>query len=137
MNGTTDLVPHAQPYRTNWINLDSSQLENNIEIDNPAQHVIPRRGSVTVARFNVKQGRRVQFELIKADGTPLPFGASVEDSQGKQLAIADPSGYALVLLDSDKGTLKIKSGALVCKAVYVLPERTQTQGYDRARLVCE
>lgn len=130
------VVPNAQPYRTNWISLDSSQLGADIEIDNTTQQVIPRRGSVTVARFNVKQGRRVQFELVKADGTPMPFGARVENEQGTLLAIADPSGQALVMVESDKGVLKVKSGALACEAGYVLPERSNIQGYDQVRLVC-
>ncbi len=130
------VVPNSQPYRSNWINLDSSQLGADIEIDNTTFQVIPRRGSVTVARFNAKQGRRVQFELVKADGTPMPFGTRVENSQGTQLAIADPSGQALVMVESDKGVLKVKSGALVCEAAYSLPERTSNQGYEQARLVC-
>ena len=130
------IVPNAQPYRANWINLDSSQLGADIEIDNTTQQIIPRRGSVTVARFNVKQGRRVQFELVKADGTPMPFGARVENEQGTQLAITDPSGQALVMVESDKGVLKVKSGALMCEAGYVLPERSSMQGYDQIKLVC-
>ena len=130
------VVPNSQPYRTNWINLDSSQLGADIEIDNTTQQVIPRRGSVTVARFNIKQGRRVQFELVKADGTSMPFGTRVENAEGTLLAIADPSGQALVLVESDKGILTIKSKGLVCEAGYALPERSNTQGYDQMKLVC-
>ena len=130
------VVPNSQPYRTNWINLDSSQLGSDIEIDNTTQQVIPRRGSVTVARFNIKQGRRVQFELVKADGTPMPFGTRVENAEGTLLAIADPTGQALVLVESDKDTLTIKSKGLVCEAAYALPERSSTQGYDQMKLVC-
>jgi hypothetical protein len=73
---------------------------------------------------------------VKADGTPMPFGARVENEQGTLLAIADPSGQALVMVESDKGVLKVKSGALVCEAGYVLPERANVQGYDQVRLVC-
>ena len=118
------MVPNSLPYRANWINLD------------PSQQIIPRRGSVTVARFNAKQGRRVQFELVKADGRPMPFGARVENAEGTQLAITDPSGQALVMRESDKGMLKVKSGELVCKANYLLPERTGTQGNDQTKLMC-
>lgn len=131
------VLPYAQPYRTNWVKLDSSQMGADVEIANPTQQLIPRRGSVTVARFAVNTGRRVQFELVKADGTPLPFGASVESAEGEQLAIADPSGNALVLVNADQGTLKVKSAAGVCEAAYSLPERTSTQGYDRVKLVCQ
>lgn len=131
------VLPYAQPYRTNWVKLDSSQMGADVEIDNPTQQLIPRRGSVTVARFAVNTGRRVQFELVKPDGTPLPFGASVENAEGEALAITDPTGNALVLVNADQGTLKVKSGAGVCEAAYSLPERTSTQGYDRVKLVCQ
>lgn len=52
----------------------------------------------------------MQFELVKADGTQYA-GARVENEQGTLLAIADPSGQALVMVESDKGVLKVKSGA--------------------------
>ena len=131
------VVPSSQPYRINWINLDSSQLGADIEIDNPTQQIIPRRGSVTVARFAVKKGRRVQFELVRADGSAMPFGASVENEKGIQLGIADPRGYALVLVEEDSGVLKIKSKGKVCEAAYSLPERSGTQGYDQVKLMCQ
>lgn len=131
------VVPYTQPYRSNWINLDSSELGADIEIENPTRQVIPRRGSVTVASFEIKQGRRVQFELVRADGSALPFGSSVETQDGRQLAIADPTGHALVLLEDNQGTLKIKAGGKVCEAPYVLPERTAGQGYDQLKVVCQ
>lgn len=131
------VVPSSQPYRINWVNLDSEQLGADIEIDNPTQQVIPRRGAVTKVHFAVKKGRRVQFELVRADGSAMPFGASVENQQGIQLAVSDPRGHALVLLEEDKGVLKVKSRGQVCEAVYSLPERTHKQGYDRVKLTCQ
>ncbi|MGY2138903.1 fimbria/pilus outer membrane usher protein [Pseudomonas reactans] len=131
------VVPYSQPYRTNWINLDSSQMGADVEIDNPTQQVIPRRGSVTVARFAVKKGRRVQFELVRPDGSPVSFGSSVETEKGIQLAIADPKGNALVLLNEEQGVLKVKSGGEVCEANYSLPERSSSTGYDLMKLVCQ
>lgn len=130
------VVPFSQPYRTNWIRLDSSQMGAGIEIDNSTQQVIPRRGSITVARFAVKKGRRVQFELVRADGSPVPFGSSVETEKGVQLAIADPQGAALVLLDEETGVLKVKSAGQVCEANYLLPKRIENSGYDQLKLVC-
>lgn len=131
------VVPYSQPYRTNWIKLDSSQLGADVEIDNPTRQVIPRRGSVTVARFTVKKGRRVQFELVRSDGSPIPFGASVETEIGNQLTIVDPKGNALVLLEEDKGVLKIRSGGQTCEAAYALPERVSANGYEQEKLICK
>ncbi|QXI40291.1 fimbria/pilus outer membrane usher protein [Pseudomonas xantholysinigenes] len=131
------VIPNAQPYRVNWISLDTRDLGGDIEIDNATQQLVPRRGAVVLARYTGKSGRRVQFELFDAGGQPMPFGASVEDGEGKQLAIADPSGKALVLLEHDKGDLTLKWAEQQCTAPYQLPERDKAVNYERLRLVCQ
>jgi len=69
------VVPNAQPYRVNWISLDTRDLGTDIEIDNATQQVVPRRGAVVLARYASKTGRRVQFALFDAQHQPIPFGA--------------------------------------------------------------
>ncbi|MGF6591696.1 fimbria/pilus outer membrane usher protein [Pseudomonas sp. 2835] len=130
------IIPNAQPYRVNWISLDTRELGGDIEIDNATQQLVPRRGAVVVARYTGKSGRRVQFELFDEQGGMIPFGASLEDASGKQLAISDPNGKALVLLEEDQGSLTIKWGERQCNAPYSLPERDKALNYERQRLVC-
>ena len=131
------VIPSAQPYRVNWISLDTRELGGDIEIDNATQQLVPRRGAVVVARYTGKNGRRVQFELFDEQGGMIPFGASLEDASGKQLAISDPNGKALVLLEEDQGSLTIKWGERQCSAPYNLPERDKALNYERQRLVCQ
>ncbi|CAK9890778.1 MULTISPECIES: fimbria/pilus outer membrane usher protein [Pseudomonas] len=131
------VIPNAQPYRVNWISLDTRELGGDIEIDNATQQLVPRRGAVVVARYTGKSGRRVQFELFDEQGGMIPFGASLEDASGKQLAISDPNGKALVLLEEDQGSLTIKWGERQCSAPYSLPERDKALNYERQRLVCQ
>ncbi|MNJ18134.1 Outer membrane usher protein FimD precursor [compost metagenome] len=130
------VVPNMQPYRVNWINLDTRDLGGDIEIDNATQQVVPRRGAVVLARYASKTGRRVQFALFDAQHQPIPFGASLEDSAGKQLAISDPSGKALALVEEDTGTLIISWQGQRCEAPYTLPKRDKALNYERASLVC-
>ncbi|MDH4555998.1 fimbrial biogenesis outer membrane usher protein [Pseudomonas sp. BN417] len=129
------VVPNAQPYRTNWITLDTRNLGGGIEIDNATQQVVPRRGSVVRARFEGKKGRRVQFELFDTQQQRIPFGAALEDATGKQLAISDPSGRALALVEEDQGTLVIKWSSQQCSATYTLPPE-KPANYERYRLAC-
>lgn len=130
------VVPNAQPYRVNWISLDTRDLGTDIEIDNATQQVVPRRGAVVLARYVSKTGRRVQFALFDAKQQPIPFGASVEDSAGKQMAISDPNGKALALVEQDAGTLVIKWGEQQCQASYALGERNKALNYERVDLRC-
>lgn len=130
------VIPSAQPYRVNWITLDTRDLGADLEIDNASQQRVPRRGAVVKARYAGKTGRRVQFELFDAQKQPLPFGAILEDSGGKQLSLSDPSGKALALMEKEQGVINIKWGEKQCQAPYVLPAQDKNRNYETYRLVC-
>ncbi|ANY87030.1 MULTISPECIES: fimbria/pilus outer membrane usher protein [Pseudomonas] len=130
------VVPSAQPYRVNWISLDTRELGADIEIDNATQQRVPRRGAVVLARFAGKTGRRVQFELFDGQGGRIPFGAALEDAEGKQLAISDPSGKALALVEQAQGWLTIRWSDQQCQASYTLPVRDKALNYERLPLRC-
>jgi len=130
------ILPYAQPYRANWVSLDTRQLGADVELENAVTQVIPRRGAVPVVNFKAKVGRRVQFELVREDATHLPLGAMVEDEQGKLLAAVDPTGRALVLSEQDSGALVVKWSDQQCQAPFELPARDPQRTYDRVKVVC-
>jgi outer membrane usher protein len=130
-------MPNAQPYRVNWITLDTRNLGGGIEIENATQQVVPRRGAIVRARYEGKKGRRVQFQLFDSLGEPIPFGASLEDASGKQLAISDPSGRALAMVEEEQATLTIKWSGKQCSAPYALPPQDKSSNYQRYRLNCQ
>ena len=55
---------------------------------------------------------------------------------GKQIAIADPSGKALALVEEDTGTLVIKWGDQHCQAPYTLGDPNKALNYERVALTC-
>ncbi len=42
------VVPYVQPYRANWVSLDTRRLGADIEVENAIAQVVPRRGSATL-----------------------------------------------------------------------------------------
>lgn len=82
-------------------------------------------------------GRRVQFELVRADGSKVPLGASVENADGKALAVVDPTGRALVLSDQDRGELQVKWAGNQCRAPFALPEKDPKRAYERVQVICQ
>ncbi|MUF06492.1 fimbria/pilus outer membrane usher protein [Pseudomonas sp. CCM 7893] len=130
------IIPSAQPYRVNWVSLDTRELGGDIEIENATQQLVPRRGAIALARYKSRTGRRVEFELFDAQNKRIPFGASVEDSSGKQLAISDPNGKALALVEKDQDRLSIKWGHQECLATYSLTAIEPGVNYERYRLAC-
>lgn len=97
---------------------------------------MPRRGAAVLVRYLSETGRRVQFELFDSAHRRLPFGAALEDASGKQIAIADPNGKALALVQDPRALLTIKWADRQCQATYSLPERDKALNYERVPLVC-
>ncbi|WP_025995030.1 fimbria/pilus outer membrane usher protein [Pseudomonas viridiflava] len=131
------VMPYAQPYRTNWVSLDTRQLGADIDLESAITQIVPRRGAVPLVRFKAAVGRRVQFELVRADGSKVPLGASVEDGQGRALAVVDPSSQALVLSDQDSGRLHVRWSDQRCEAPFVLPPRDPARAYERLKVTCQ
>jgi len=131
------VFPFASPYRANWVSLDTGTIATDLDIENPIAQVVPRRGSITLARFEAQTGRRVQFQFLRGDHQPIPFGASVMDQEGRQLTITDPSGMALVFAQADEGTLSLKWGEQRCTAKYALDERNPERSFEKFQAVCE
>jgi outer membrane usher protein len=131
------VLPYAQPYRTNWVNLDTRQLGADIDVDNAIVQVVPRRGAVSVVHFTASVGRRVQFELVRPDGSKVPLGASVEDEHGKSLAVVDPTSRALVLTDQEQGVLRVKWSDQSCLVPFSLPPKDPLRAYERLKVTCQ
>jgi outer membrane usher protein len=131
------ILPYAQPYRANWVSLDTRQLGADVELENAVAQVVPRRGAVPLVSFNAVVGRRVQFELVRPDGSRLPLGAVVEGQDGKLLAAVDPTGRALVLSEQDSGELSVKWSDQQCRARFDLPPRNPQLTYDRLKVICQ
>ncbi len=131
------VVPYAQPYRVNTLRPDTQNLGADVELIDTAKQVVPRRGAVVEAVFKANGGRRALFNVTQADGQPVPFGASLEDTgTGKQLGVVDPGGNALVLLEREQGALAVKWKDGQCRAAYALPKAEAGRYYVRQSVRC-
>ncbi|WP_257249773.1 fimbria/pilus outer membrane usher protein [Burkholderia cepacia] len=131
------VATYAQPYRLNNLSLDTHDLGADVELEDTVKQVVPRRGAIVRATFAGYSGQRAQFALQQADGTPVPFGASVEDAQtGRHLGIADPNGNAFVLLSQDQGALTVKWKSGQCQAPYALRKIESGRNYAREVVRC-
>ena len=63
-------------YRQNMIALDPTTLADDVELGLTSQTVIPTRGAVVLADYQTKVGSRLMVTLTRADGRPVPFGAT-------------------------------------------------------------
>ncbi|SQI30933.1 Outer membrane usher protein fimD precursor [Providencia alcalifaciens] len=79
------LVPYITAYRKNVIDIDTSALPDNTEMELTSQTVAPSRGALVKASFAANVGYRAMMELKFADGKPVPFGAQAIFKDNNQL----------------------------------------------------
>ncbi|WP_337262914.1 MULTISPECIES: fimbria/pilus outer membrane usher protein [unclassified Serratia (in: enterobacteria)] len=120
------VVPYASPYRKNDITLNTETLGDDTELNLATQTVIPTRGAVVKARYQASIGNRVLMVLTKANGQPVPFGATVTDAQAKETqgAIVGDSGQVYLTGLAQSGRLSAKWGNGAdeqCTATYSIP----------------
>ncbi|NHW87822.1 fimbria/pilus outer membrane usher protein, partial [Escherichia coli] len=65
------IKPYATPYRLNRIALDSSELDEQTEIENSVLTTVPTRGAIVKANFVTRQGARALVHIVK-NGKSLP-----------------------------------------------------------------
>lgn len=94
------VISNLMPYQENSISLDVNSASDKIEIINSDLTVIPSRGALVPARFNVVKGNKALITLIRTDGTPVPFGSIVS-------VISDKSGFRNNGIVADNGQVWI------------------------------
>ncbi|MGO4312353.1 fimbria/pilus outer membrane usher protein [Pseudomonas sp. KB_15] len=136
------VVPSLTPYRVNDLGLDPKGMSDDVELHSTSQEVVPRSGSVVMARFKTVTGRALLINAQQADGKPLPFGASVYDADGRTVGMVGQGGQIFARVSGDQGTLWIsthdkESGQ--CSMTYQLKPREKGQSsaeLERVDLPC-
>ena len=72
------LLTGLQPYNTNSVRLNPSDLPLSAEIDSLEQVVVPRLRSAARLSFPVRSGQAALVTVLLQDGRPAPAGAEIE-----------------------------------------------------------
>ena len=135
------VLPYLTPYQMNTIDLDPKGIPLDVEMLSTSQQVAPRAGSVVKVRFATVSGRAALLTVRHANGTPVPFGSTVSDENGKSIGTLGQGGRLFVRGLDDTGTLIAKWGERAterCAFTYRLPAGTSRQSaYARADAVCD
>ncbi|PMZ91442.1 MULTISPECIES: fimbria/pilus outer membrane usher protein [unclassified Pseudomonas] len=103
------IVSYLTPYRVNSLGIDPKGLSDDVELQSTSQEVVPRSGSVVMARFKTVTGRALLINARQPDGKPLPFGANVYDSDGRTVGVVGQGGQIFARLGSDQGRLWVST----------------------------
>lgn len=106
------IVPYVTPYRKNDISLNTETFGDNTDISVATQTVIPTRGAVVKASYQTNVGKRVLMVLLRTNGQPVPFGAtvSIANDKNNQGFIVGDGGQVYLTGVGDTGHLYVKWG---------------------------
>ncbi|WP_415865164.1 fimbria/pilus outer membrane usher protein [Burkholderia ubonensis] len=128
------IVPYLTPFQMNDIGLDPKGLSTDVELKETSQRVAPLSGAVPMVTFKTVYGRSAVIRARQADGSPVPFGAVVTDTSGKDVGTVGQGGKLLARGLADQGALKAQWEAgdrkSVCELSYSLPVRKRTAKYQ-------
>lgn len=125
------IVPYLTPFNMNMIELDPKGLSTDVELKETSQRVAPLAGSVPLLKFATESGRSALIRSRRPDGSPLPFGATVLNEQGKEVGSVGQMGKIFARGLESQGELTVKWGkdkSAVCHVPYKLPERKKQKG---------
>lgn len=118
------IVPFVSPYRRNTIALDTETLPDDADVTQAVQTVTPTRGAVVRAHFDTRTGARALMTLMRADGHPVPFGATATAEGVEEAFIVGEDGQVYLTGLKPEGTLQVswgKDSSQHCAASWHLP----------------
>ncbi|MCA7891267.1 fimbria/pilus outer membrane usher protein [Burkholderia cepacia] len=128
------VVPYLTPFAMNDIGIDPKGLSTDVELKETSQRIAPLAGAVPMLTFKTAYGRSAVIRARRADGSPVPFGATVTDADGKDVGTVGQGGKLLARGLVDQGELKVQweadRGKSVCALSYSLPVRKRAATYQ-------
>lgn len=132
------LVPYVTAYRKNTVDIDTSALPDNTEMELTSQTVAPSRGALVKASFAANVGYRAIMSLTFADGKPVPFGAQAifnDNNQLNSLVGNDGEVYLSGLAESGNFIIQYNEKQQ-CQVNYNLAGISDYMGLYKTTAVC-
>ncbi|WP_239482687.1 fimbria/pilus outer membrane usher protein [Paraburkholderia sp. C35] len=122
------IVPYLTPYSMNTVDIDPKGASMDVEFDSTSESAAPRLGSIVLFKYRTDTGRATLIRAPRASGEALPFGAEVQNEQGRSVAVVGQDSRIFTRDLHEKGTLTVKWGIGMseqCRIDYALPAREE------------
>lgn len=134
------IIPSLMPYRRNSVNLDAPDNESaGVDIID-SQHVItPYAGSVNRVVFRTRQGRPVMMQIKRRDGSYVPLGSDIFDSEGNNVATVSQAGNTYLRMENREAlTARWGTGAdAQCSIRYAPLDDKPSKALSYVTAVCQ
>ncbi|WP_342244815.1 fimbria/pilus outer membrane usher protein [Pseudomonas sp. OTU5201] len=104
------VLPFLQPYEMNEVGIDPRGSSLDVELAETSRQVAPRAGAVVLLEYETSRGRAVLLRATLADGTPVPFGANVQDDYGQNIGMVGQDGQLYARVAEGTGYAQVRWG---------------------------
>lgn len=119
------VIPNVNSYRKTTASINTSKLPDNLETLESSTEVTLTKGAIGYRSLSVLKGEKAFAVLKLGDGEAPPFGASVRNSDNRELGIVGEDGVTWLVGISPKERLSVYwSNIKQCQLV--LPEELNT-----------
>lgn len=123
------VLAYTNPYRWNTLELDTSMMPLDLEVESSSMRVAPTAGSIVKVAFSANRQRTLFIDATDEAGQPLPFAAAVAGADGRALGYVGQGGI-IQLRDAglqESAWVAISEGER-CRLDYTLPEQPDAHG---------
>lgn len=112
------VVTDMGSYYRNSTSLDLNTMPDDIEASQSVVESALTEGAIGYRKFAVVQGAKAMAVISLADGSNPPFGATVTNAQGRELAVVADGGMAWLTGLKENETLDVNwNGGVQCQVV--------------------
>jgi outer membrane usher protein len=131
------VVPYTSPYRWNQIQLDTTHLPLDVEVQASSQRVAPSAGSIVKVSFQSRNERLWLIDASDTDGTPLAYGAQIVHADGRMLGQVGQGGVLALRGLEPAGFVHVQSeDGIACRLHYTMPDVPDVHGQYWAKARC-
>lgn len=115
------VMPSLNPFRYNDVGLSSHGLQGNVELKQTQRRVAPMAGAALRLHFETLAGHALLIRAPRDDGRPLPMGATVYDSDEREVGMVGQASQLYARVDHPQGELLVSWGEAAseqCRVAY-------------------
>ncbi|KNC12041.1 fimbrial assembly protein [Klebsiella sp. RIT-PI-d] len=102
------IVSYLTPYKYNDVFLDPKGTAMSVDVDDTRRKIVPTAGSAVLIKMGTQQNKQMLVYFQHDQNESIPFGASINDAELKNIGIVGQGGMAMIPLNNGSNTFVIQ-----------------------------
>ncbi|MGL4860908.1 MAG: fimbria/pilus outer membrane usher protein, partial [Enterobacteriaceae bacterium] len=131
------VIANLNSYSNTNIQLITSTLPRNVDINNGFQVIRAGHGAVSHLNFSVVTTQRLLLNVTMPDGQPIAGTLPIVTASGEFVTLSGNNGTVFIELPDSQVPLYVETGKQRCQLIYTVPEQKEDELYQTAEAQCQ